>query len=499
MTPALPDDPVQFFRELLRRDFCTFLRKAFPHIAGGSPLLWNWHLDAIAWELERVKRGQSRNLIVNLPPRNLKSITISIAWVAWMLGQNPTMNFVCVSYSGELASKLARDCRSIMMSSWYREVFPRTMISNKRSASHDFETTAGGGRLATSPTGTLTGRGGDIIIIDDPIKPEEAGSATTRQFVNDWYRSTLASRLNDKSKGAIILVMQRLHEFDLAGMLLDKRGWQQLDLPAIATKPERILLTRGRSYLRTVDELLHPAREGRDALDVIKASMGSILFSAQYQQDPIPAVGNIIKRSQLQSFDPATIDLNEGQIVMSLDTASKDNPFSDYSAFVIARLLGKSVHVIQVVRERLQFPALKARTIELARLHGAKVLLIEDAASGQQLIQSLRAEEPRGVPSPIARRPEGDKVSRVIGVTAMIEAGRLHLPQSADWLGDYTAELLGFPTSRYDDQVDATAQLLIWVQEQEMFRAPEIAGPIEMSDEVPNDPDGLWIGDPWGA
>lgn len=188
MTPSQLDDPVQFFRELLRRDFCTFLRKAFPHIAGGSPLLWNWHLDAIAWELDRVLRGESRNLIVTLPPRNLKSITISIAWVAWMLGQDPTLNFVCVSYSGELAGKLARDCRSIMMSPWYRELFPRTMISNKRSATHDFETTAGGGRLATSPTGTLTGRGGDIIIIDDPIKPEEALSATTRQFVNDWYR-----------------------------------------------------------------------------------------------------------------------------------------------------------------------------------------------------------------------------------------------------------------------------------------------------------------------
>ena len=204
----------------------------------------------------------------------------------------------------------------------------------------------------------------------------------------------------------------------------------------------------------------------------------------------------VIRVDFMTQADKRAFALAENRLA---ELGSWDKEISDYSAFIIARVFGKTIHIIDVVRARLQFPALKARTIELARLHGAKVLLIEDAASGQQLIQSLRAEEPRGVPSPIARRPEGDKVSRVIGVTAMIEAGRLHLPQSADWLGDYTAELLGFPTSRYDDQVDATAQLLIWVQEQDMFRAPEIAGPIEMTDGEPDDPEGLWIGDPWGA
>lgn len=180
-----PDDPQALIRALQRRDFGSFLIRAVPWINGGADLQFNWHLDAIAYQLERVAAGDCRRLLVTMPPRSLKSITASVAWVAWMLGRDPTLNFVCVSYSGELAAKLARDCRSIISSAWYRELFPGSVISDKRSATHDFEMTAGGGRLATSITGTLTGRGGDLIIIDDPIKPDEAMSETTRNAVND--------------------------------------------------------------------------------------------------------------------------------------------------------------------------------------------------------------------------------------------------------------------------------------------------------------------------
>ena len=233
---AKPDDPAAFLRELRRRDFRAFLKRAWPHISGGELLDWNWHLDAIAHDLNRVANGESRRLLINLPPRNAKSKTVSVIWVAWMLGQNARRNFVCVSYSNELSGKLARDCLSIIQSGWYRELFPRTMVSPKRSASLDFETTAGGGRLATSVTGTLTGRGGDIIILDDVIKPEEVNSDSVRKSVNDWFKSTLAPRLNDKAKGAILCVMQRLHQYDLPGMLIEAGGWDHLSLPAIASE-----------------------------------------------------------------------------------------------------------------------------------------------------------------------------------------------------------------------------------------------------------------------
>lgn len=458
------DDPRDLFLAILRADFCAFLRKAAPHVMGASSLMWNWHLDAIAYRLECIQNGLDRFLIVNVPPRALKSIAISVAWVAWMLGQDPSRNFVCVSYSGELAAKLARMCREIMVSPWYRELFPRTVISRQRNAIHDFETTAGGGRLATSPTGTLTGRGGDIIVVDDPIKPDEALSETTRDSVNDWFSSTLVSRLDDKNAGSIIVVMQRLHEYDLCGMLLGRGGWAHLNLPAIATSDEVIRLTKGRRYIRKVGQILHPEREGRPALDQMKAAMGSILFSAQYQQEPVPATGNMAKAVHLRVFDRKHLAM-EGRIVQSWDTASKDGIHNDWSVCVTALVRGQDVYVLDVFRQRLDFYGLERAAIGLAREYQPDALLIEDAASGMQLIQTLKHREPSGVPRPIGRKAEADKITRFGVASAMIEAGQLHLPHDALWLGEFKSEILSFPNGRFDDQADALAQLMIWVRD----------------------------------
>jgi predicted phage terminase large subunit-like protein len=167
-------------------------------------------------------------------------------------------------------------------------------------------------------------------------------------------------------------------------------------------------------------------------------------------------------------------------IVQSWDTASKDNSHSDWSVCITALVRGRDICIIDVHRARLVFPDLRSRSIELAH-HQTRVLLIEDQASGMQLIQTLRADSPRGVPSPIARRPETDKVSRVHGISAMIEAGRLHLPAEAPWLAEFTSELLSFPNGRYDDQVDALCQLLDWARQKEQFCAPVIARPIIVS------------------
>jgi predicted phage terminase large subunit-like protein len=459
--PAL-DDPQAFLRTLMRGDFRAFLRKAYPWIRGGDMIAWNWHLDAIAHQLDRVATGVERRLLVTMPPRNLKSITISVAWVAWMLGKDPRRNFVCVSYSNELSAKLARDCLAIMQSGWYRELFPSAIISGKRSASGDFETTKGGGRLATSVTGTLTGRGGDIIVIDDPIKPEEAHSETTRDFVNHWFQSTLASRLNDKASGAIIVVMQRLHQYDLAGMLIENGGWQQLSLPAIAPGDEAIALPRGKLYHRKEGGILHPDRESRAVLEQQRLFMGSSAFAAQYQQTPVSAIGNIVKADWLKTYPRSFEPVRPGQIVQSWDTASKEGVQNDYSVCITAHVHRSEVRILDVFRRKLTFPELKRHAIRLAREYKANALLIEDAASGTQLIQTLRAEQPRGMPLPIARKPEGDKHSRMAGVSGQIEAGQLLLPEDAPWLAEFKAELLGFPNARHDDQADALTQMMSW-------------------------------------
>ncbi len=463
----------------MRCDFRYFLRKAFPAIRGGAPLSWNWHLDAIAYELERIACGHNRNLILTMPPRNLKSITISVAWVAWMLGRDPGSNFVCVSYSNELAAKMARDCLALMQTNWYRELFPGTMISSRRSAVHDFETTVGGGRLATSISGTLTGRGGSIIIIDDPIKPEEAHSEVTRNSVNQWFRSTLTSRHDDKETGATILVMQRLHEYDPAGMLLETSEWFELSLPAIAPEDIIIPLPRGRSHKRAEGDVLHPEREPKIVLERLRAMMGSLDFSAQYLQQPVPADGNIIKREWLKSYG-ADFEAGRkpGQIVQSWDTASKGGTSNDYSVCITAHVHRGIISVLDVFRAKLTFPELKAAAVRLALQFRANSILIEDAASGMQLLQVLRAEAVRNVPFPIAIRTDSDKRSRMEGASSRIEAGNLLLPEEAPWLAAFSAEILAFPNSRYDDQADALSQLINWALRFVPDAPHELEGPI---------------------
>lgn len=494
------DDPAGVLRAFMRENFRAFLRKAYPSIRGGEPLLWNWHLDAIAYQLARIESGLTQRLLVTMPPRNLKSITISVAWVAWMLGRDPRRNFVCVSYSNELSAKLARDCRSLMQTAWYRELFPRTVVSSSRSASVDFETTMGGGRLATSITGTLTGRGGDIIIIDDPIKPEEANSDTTREAVNQWFQSTLASRLNDKASGSIVTVMQRLHQYDLAGTLLEAGGWDQLSLPAIALRDEVIPTGSKRTHIRKEGDVLHPERESLAVLEQVKASMGSMLFAAQYQQDPVPAAGNMVKAEWLLYYPPTFEPVPPGQIVQSWDTATKEGIHNDFSVCITAHVHRSEVRILDVFRRRLAFPDLKRHTIRLAREFRTQALLIEDQASGQQLIQTLRQEQPQGMPLPIARKPEGDKISRMAGATGQIEAGQLMLPEDASWLAEFKAEILGFPSVRHDDQADALTQLMNWVLRNDpvagidCFGAPIlfIGDEYGWIQEIGGDNDGTW-------
>lgn len=493
----VPQDPVAFLRAMQRRDFVAFLDRAWPHISGGELIDRNWHIDAMAFRLDQVRLGTSRRLLVNLPPRNAKSKIVSIIWIAWILGRNPALNFVCVSYSNDLSGKLARDCLAIMQSAWYRELFPGTIIA--RRAAHDFETTRGGGRLATSVTGTLTGRGGDIIVLDDVIKPDEANSETVRNAVNDWYRTTLSSRLNNKATGAIICVMQRLHQYDLCGLLLEAGSWDHLSLPAIATEDAVIPLTRGRQHLRRRGDILHPARESRQTLDDQRAQMGSSAFAAQYQQAPVPALGNVFRAPWLKVISPGFRIEDGGEIIQSWDTAIKTADGNSFSVCITALVRRQHFCLIDLWRGRLEFPDLRRKAIELARLHGARTLLIEDRASGQQLIQTLRSEEPHGVPLPIARTPVTDKLSRAEGVSSIIEAGQLFLPAEAHWLGEFKSELLAFPSGRYDDQVDALTQLLEWVRDRMHRPSVLSAGPELMDPDGPPRDHLPFDGDPWGA
>src|ERR1700686_3683610 len=225
------------YEAVLRSDLGYFAERCFYQLNPQAAFLTNWHIQVIAAKLTEVREGKIRRLIINLPPRHLKSLLASIAFPAWCLGHDPSAQFLSVSYAQDLADKLARDCRAILMSPWYRQIFP-TRLAPHRHAVQEFITTRHGYRLATSTGGVLTGRGADIILIDDPLKPEEALSDAQRQAANDWLGHTLYSRLNDKRNSAIVIIMQRLHEDDLVGYVLALEPWEVVRFPAIAEKNE---------------------------------------------------------------------------------------------------------------------------------------------------------------------------------------------------------------------------------------------------------------------
>ena len=214
-----------------------------------------------------------------------------------MLGHDPTRRIICVSYSEGLARKHANDFRAVMRSPLYQRLFPGTRISAAKDTELEVMTTARGFRYATSVGGTLTGRGGNLLILDDPLSAQDAHSERARESLKQWYANTLLSRLDNKAEDAIIVVTQRLHVDDLVGHLLEQGGWTELSLPAIAEVEQVVPLGPERYHHRKVGELLHPEREPRWALENLKHSMGSVDFAAQYQQEPIAAGGNLIKWS----------------------------------------------------------------------------------------------------------------------------------------------------------------------------------------------------------
>jgi predicted phage terminase large subunit-like protein len=367
-----------------------------------------------------------------------------------------------VSYSHELGATFARQFRAVVTSDWYRALFPHMRLA--KDTEIESVTTKGGGRFVVPVGGSFTGRGADVIIIDDPMKADEAQSDKARRATNDWYATALLSRLDDKEKGAIILVMQRLHEDDLAGKLLREGGWHHLDLPAIAEEDQEVAIGPGEPHRRKKGDVLHPAREPLAVLEAIRREMGSLTFSAQYQQRPIPLEGNLVKRGWIKWYEHAPNRDSGAQVVQSWDVASTTGSTNDWSVCTTWLVVKRNYYLLNVWRGRLEFPQLKRKLIDLAIEHKPNTILIEQAGPGLHLIQEFRANPVTGVPLPIGIKPENDKLVRMEAQSARFEAGQVHLPKDASWLGDFLHEILAFPNSRHDDQTDSVSQFLNWAE-----------------------------------
>ena len=458
-----PQDRVHAALTLARNDLATFVGLAFPIVEPGAQYLANWHIRAICHLLERVARGECERAIITMPPRSLKSVAASVAFPAWLLGRDPTKKLICVSYADNLAVNQANLCRTLVAHQMYRTMFPRFGIHPRKNTENEFQTTQGGGRLATSTGGQLTGRGGDIIIIDDPMKAGDAHSGTIRQAVLDWYRSTLVTRLNNPREGAIVLVMQRLHVDDLAGVLLAGDGWEHLNLPAIAEVDERIQIGPSQWHERKIGDLLHAARLGHTELERFRTDLGSLAFSAQYQQSPAPTEGNLIKRKWFKDYEPDKQPIRHMEIIQSWDTAMKGDPSNDFSVCITIAKNGSNYFVVDVLRRRMSYPALLQCALEQYQQHYPESIVVEDHGSGQSLAADL---DHRNFPV-LPQRCKGDKETRLARVAALVESGNVHLPFGAAWRDDFVKELTSFPNARNDDQVDAFSQALIYLKDQE--------------------------------
>lgn len=349
-----------------------------------------------------------------------------------------------------------------MESEFFKKLFPDCILSRKQNEKFKFATTQKGYRFATSIGGTLTGEGGDILIIDDPHNPQNISSELIRNKTLDWYNNTFISRLNDKKNGAIIIVMQRLHPEDLCGFLLEKNknNWFHLNLPAIAEKDEEIVIGKFKKF-RKKGEILFPEREGIKEIEQIKYDMGLYTFNAQYQQKPSIVESCMLKKEWIKTYKE---QLNYENIFLSFDTAIKTGINNDPTVCTVWGIYEKNYYLLDVFREWLEYPKLKKETIKLIEKWKPFATLIEDKASGQSLIQDLKLETNYSI---IPIKVIKDKITRFASITPFFESEKIFLPCEADWIVDFKNELFSFPNSLHDDQVDSTSQFLNWIKNNE--------------------------------
>lgn len=452
----LPED---MWNAMTRLDFLVFLGRVMAELEPGTHYEENWHLEVITTKLLAVQAGENRRLIINMPPRAMKTITVSIAFAAWILGHDPTRRIMCVTYSQDVAKAQAVQFQRIVRSGWYRTCFPecRSAVPNRTL---EWQTTKGGYRLATSIEGSVLGRGADYIILDDPNKGQEIFSKVARTRVHDAWDNVISTRLNHQKESAIICVMQRLHDEDLAGHMMEQDDYDLLTIPAIATRKERWDLGNGRMHVRNEGQCIQPSRMGAVELDRQKRIMGATAFSAQYQQQPVPDDGVVIRRAWLRYCDeyPEAFET----VLVSWDTASTLSDDADWSVGTVWGLADGEIYLLDVIRDRMEAPGL-TRLIENTHIEqGADITLIEDADLGRAIAQNLFNTSRRCRPHLV--KPRIEKIARMQARAVMFETGKIVLPREAPWLSSYLDELLGFPNRRHDDQVDSTSQALDWFQ-----------------------------------
>jgi len=457
--PSLPTDPIKR-KTIKRRLGCYRSLIPFTRVTHPAYKPAPFHRD-IATALEGVESGRIKRLMIFMPPRHGKSELASIRFPAWYLGRNPTKDIITCSYAVDLARDFAYKARNLVNSPTYQDIF-QTRLQGDQRAAHRWMTEQGGGLLAAGVGGPITGRGANVLLIDDPVKNwEESQSETIREKIWSWYTSTAYTRL--MPQGAIVLIMTRWHQDDLAGRLLDAERknhgndkWDIVKFPAINDD----------------GSALWPEAFNLDDLRRIREVQGPQGWNSLYMQSPKPGEGSILKSDQIV-LDVDLDNLPEfDRIVIAWDTAFEKHSQADYSVGTVWGQTKTGYHLLDVARGRWTFPTLKKRVIALydkwtntTKDDDGKVIdvrspdsvIVEQAASGRDIIHELRANTSLPI---VAVKVKNDKIARANGVSGRFEAGRVHAPARAPWLADLFNELDYFPNGAHDDQVDSVVHAI---------------------------------------
>lgn len=444
-------------------DFLAFTR--YVSERGGRKFFVNWHHRVITDTLMKVMRGEIKRLIINIPPRYSKSELTVVNFIPWCLGLYPDSEFIYISYSKRVAAKHGYLARALVKSKGYRELFDYVDLMDDSKAKDEWRTKQGGIVYATGSEGTITGYGagkmrdgfGGCIIFDDPHKAGEAESSVQRENVIEFYQSTVESRCNAPHT-PIIVIMQRLHHQDLTGFLLGGGSgdeWHHLKIPAI--------------------------NEGGQALWEFKHSIADLHkmkaanpyhFSGQYQQEPTPRDGAIIKSEWFERY--RVLPADKLRIVQSWDTAYKAKIANDPSVCTTwLQTKDNKFYLVESFVMRGEYTDVKRAIQSKFEQYHPQAVLIEDKASGQSLIQEFKHSR---LPV-ISIQPQADKITRLNSVSTMFESRQVFLPESASWLADYEHELLSFPLGAHDDQVDSTSQALEWLRSKSTNALPIVGTP----------------------
>jgi len=451
-------------REAAENKLREYVKQAWNVVEPSTQFVSNWHLDAICDHLEAVTMGHIRFLVINIPPRCMKSLAVSVFWPTWEWTRKPETRWLCSSYAQTLSIRDSVKCRRVILSPWYQanwgEKFQLTGDQNEKIR---FENDKTGYRIATSVGGSGTGEGGDRIVVDDPISAGNADSDPIRETANGWWDDTMSTRGNDPKTAAYVIVMQRLHEDDLAGHVLKSGVYTHLNIPMeFEHKTKTITFVKGKPFFedpRTKEgELLWPDRIDQNELDRFKKTMTSYAIAGQFQQRPSPEEGGIFKKAWFRKFGPNSarqLPTTGCTTVQSWDMAFKDTDGSDYVCGFIITRQGPDFYIRDRVKRKMDFPAsLQAVRTMSDKWPEAYAKYVEDKANGSAIISVLKKE----LPGMLEVNPEGGKRARANAIAPVCESGNVYLPEEAPWIEDFLMELCAFPNAHHDDQVDAFTQ-----------------------------------------